>query len=75
MVRSANPGPELDASVRWQRLSGGEDVDTFPESARGVDPPGDDQRVEDGSGVFRWKRSHDAADEDGRKDGQKQHSR
>ena len=75
MARSANPGPEFDASVRWQRLSGGEDVDTFPESARGVDPPGDDQRVEDRSGIFRRKRGHDAADEDGRKDGQKQHSR
>ena len=64
MVRSANPGPELDASVRWQRLSGGEDVDTFPESARGVDPPGDDERIEHGARIFSWERSDCSVDED-----------
>jgi hypothetical protein len=42
---------KLPTSVRRQRGSGGEDVDGFSHPARRVDPPGDDQRIDDGSRI------------------------
>lgn len=65
MVRPAVTRPEFDAAVRGQRLPGDDEVKTFPDSAGGVDPPGDDQRVQDGPGVLRRERGDHSADVDG----------
>ena len=39
-------------------------MDPFADSARSVDPPGDDERIEHGARIFSWERSDCSVDED-----------